>query len=105
VYVGLGFPKQERLIASLMPALPSAWFIGCGAAIGFAAGTVNRAPEWMRQSGLEWTHRLISEPRRLFRRYIVHDLPYAAGLLACAAAVRVRGEARRRARLPQRRER
>lgn len=91
VYVGLGFPKQEKLIASLLPELPAAWFISCGAAIGFAAGTMNRAPMWMRRSGLEWAHRLISEPRRLYRRYLIHDLPYAAGLLFSAAATRITG--------------
>jgi N-acetylglucosaminyldiphosphoundecaprenol N-acetyl-beta-D-mannosaminyltransferase len=88
VYVGLGFPKQERLIAELVPALPGAWFIGCGAAIPFAAGTLPRAPAWMQQSGLEWLFRLLKEPRRLFRRYLVHDLPYAAYLLITCAADR-----------------
>jgi N-acetylglucosaminyldiphosphoundecaprenol N-acetyl-beta-D-mannosaminyltransferase len=91
VYVGLGFPKQERLIAELVPALPAAWFVSCGAAIGFAAGTQTRAPAWMRRSGLEWAHRLLSEPRRLARRYLIHDLPYAAALLAAAAVHRVTG--------------
>ena len=85
VYVGLGFPKQERLIPELITALPGAWFIGCGAAIPFAAGTLPRAPAWMQRSGLEWMFRLLKEPRRLFRRYLIHDAPYAAGLLiACA---------------------
>jgi len=92
VYVGLGFPKQEKLIASLAPALPAAWFIGCGAAIGFAGGTMNRAPAWMRRSGLEWAHRLLREPRRLFRRYLIHDLPYAIRLLVAACVVRVSGK-------------
>jgi N-acetylglucosaminyldiphosphoundecaprenol N-acetyl-beta-D-mannosaminyltransferase len=91
VYVGLGFPKQEQLITKLAPALPTAWFIGCGAAIPFAAGTVPRAPLWMQRSGLEWAHRLIREPRRLFRRYLVHDLPFAAQLMITSAAERVRG--------------
>jgi N-acetylglucosaminyldiphosphoundecaprenol N-acetyl-beta-D-mannosaminyltransferase len=81
VFVGLGFPKQERLIAALAPGLPAAWFIGCGAAIPFAAGTLPRAPHWMQPLGLEWVHRLISEPRRLFRRYLVDDLPFALRLL------------------------
>jgi N-acetylglucosaminyldiphosphoundecaprenol N-acetyl-beta-D-mannosaminyltransferase len=81
VYVGLGFPKQERLIAQLRPTLPAAWFIGCGAAIPIAAGAVPRAPVWMQRSGLEWAHRLLKEPRRLFRRYLIEDLPFAAGLL------------------------
>lgn len=85
VFVGLGFPKQERLIANLAPHFPSGWFVGCGAAIPFAAGTLPRAPRWMQQCGLEWLFRLGSEPRRLFRRYMVHDLPFALALLADSA--------------------
>jgi len=85
VFVGLGFPKQERLIAALAPGLPAAWFIGCGAAIPFAAGALPRAPRWMHPLGLEWAYRLISEPRRLFRRYLVDDVPFALRLLATAA--------------------
>jgi exopolysaccharide biosynthesis WecB/TagA/CpsF family protein len=95
VYVGLGFPKQERLIAHLAPALPQTWFIACGAAIPFAAGTLPRAPLWMQRSGLEWMFRLIREPRRLCRRYLIDDLPYAVRLLLPAVAYRIR------ARLPR----
>lgn len=82
VFVGLGFPKQERLIASLRRDLPGTWFVGCGSAIAFAAGTVRRAPAWMRGGGLEWLFRLTREPGRLARRYLVDDLPYALRLLA-----------------------
>jgi N-acetylglucosaminyldiphosphoundecaprenol N-acetyl-beta-D-mannosaminyltransferase len=85
VFVGLGFPKQERVIAALAPGLPAAWFIGCGAAIPFAAGALPRAPHWMHPLGLEWIFRLVSEPRRLFRRYLVDDLPFAVRLLATSA--------------------
>lgn len=81
VFVGLGFPRQDRLIAELRRELPDAWFVGCGAAIAFAAGTVRRAPVWMRRAGLEWAFRLVSEPGRLARRYLVHDLPFATALL------------------------
>jgi N-acetylglucosaminyldiphosphoundecaprenol N-acetyl-beta-D-mannosaminyltransferase len=90
VYVGLGFPKQERLIARLAPGSPGAWFIGCGAAIPYAAKALPRPPAWMRRTGLAWLFRLISEPRRLFKRYLVHDLPFAVALLASAAAGRWR---------------
>jgi len=90
VYVGLGFPKQEQLICELARDLPASWFIGCGAAIPFAAGTVPRAPVWMQRSGLEWAYRLKCEPRRLFRRYLIEDLPFAAGLLTTAAMARAR---------------
>jgi exopolysaccharide biosynthesis WecB/TagA/CpsF family protein len=90
VFVGLGFPKQERLIAQLAPCFPGMWFIACGAAVPFAAGTLPRAPLWMQRSGLEWAFRLLKEPHRLFRRYLVDDLPYAGGLLVASAARRVR---------------
>ena len=90
VFVGLGFPKQERLIHQLRVALPGTWFMGCGAAIGFVAGVRRRAPEWMQRSGLEWLHRLVSEPRRLVRRYLLHDVPFAVQLLATSALARVR---------------
>lgn len=85
VFCGLGFPKQERLIAQLRPALPHAWFVGCGAGIPFAAGAVARAPAWMQRWGLEWMHRLGAEPRRLFRRYVVDGIPYAIRLLVVSA--------------------
>jgi N-acetylglucosaminyldiphosphoundecaprenol N-acetyl-beta-D-mannosaminyltransferase len=85
VYVGLGCPKQERLIAQLLPSLPDTWFLACGAAIGYAARTLPRAPHWMRQAGLSWLYRLTHEPRRLLRRYLVHDLPFAVRLLAVSA--------------------
>ena len=89
VYVGLGFPKQERVIAQVAPALPSAWFVGCGAAIPFAAGALQRAPRWMQQAGLEWLFRLASEPRRLAERYLIDDLPFAGLLLTSCFAQRL----------------
>jgi len=85
VFVGLGFPKQERLIARLIPHLADAWFVGCGAAIPYAAGELRRAPGWLQRSGLEWVFRLVSEPRRLAGRYLRRDLPFAAVLLATSA--------------------
>lgn len=88
VYVGLGFPKQERLITALAPHFPEAWFVSSGAAISYAAGTLRRAPRWMRQMGLAWLFRLLNEPQRLYRRYLVHDLPFAVKLLSAATAER-----------------
>jgi N-acetylglucosaminyldiphosphoundecaprenol N-acetyl-beta-D-mannosaminyltransferase len=90
VFVGLGFPKQERLIARLSGDLPGTWFIGCGAAVMFAAGQVRRAPDWVQRTGTEWVYRLINEPRRLGRRYLVHDVPFAIRLLAASAWPRPR---------------
>lgn len=85
VFCGFGFPKQERIIAELVDELPDAWFVGCGAALTFAAGRVPRAPRWMQHCGLEWLHRLAREPRRMFRRYVIEDLPFALRLLTAAA--------------------
>jgi N-acetylglucosaminyldiphosphoundecaprenol N-acetyl-beta-D-mannosaminyltransferase len=97
VHVGLGFPKQEQLIALLRPHLPGTWFLGCGAAIGFVAGVQRRAPRWMQRTGLEWTHRLIAEPQRLMGRYLVHDVPFAFRLLATSVRHGRRTRASRRA--------
>lgn len=70
VWIGLSTPKQELLMQRLAP-LVSATLIGVGAAFDFHTGAVRRAPKWMQRSGLEWSFRLLSEPRRLWRRYLV----------------------------------
>lgn len=82
VYVGLGFPKQEHVIVRLRAAAPRAWFLGCGASIDFIAGYRRRAPKWMQRTGTEWLFRMLSEPRRLAKRYLRDDLPEALRLLA-----------------------
>ena len=81
VWVALGSPKQEFLIAALRDSLPGAWMLGVGISLSFISGMVPRAPVWMQRSGLEFLHRLLQEPGRLARRYLIDDLPYAAGLL------------------------
>ncbi|MBP2706426.1 WecB/TagA/CpsF family glycosyltransferase [Microbispora sp. RL4-1S] len=91
VLVGLGFPKQERTIAALRPHLPNAWYIGCGAAIPMAAGQFRRAPEGLQRLGGEWVFRLLLEPRRLARRYLREDAPFALTLLAGALRDRLQG--------------
>ena len=85
VLVGLGFPKQELLSLQLRTAWPGAWYVGCGAAVDFMAGDVPRAPAVLQRLGLEWTYRLVKEPRRLARRYLQHGLPYAAAMLVRSA--------------------
>jgi N-acetylglucosaminyldiphosphoundecaprenol N-acetyl-beta-D-mannosaminyltransferase len=83
--VGLGSPKQERLIERLRTSFPAIWMMGVGISFSFIAGDVQRAPYWMRLSGLEWMHRLAQEPNRLARRYLVDDLPFAVELFGRAA--------------------
>ena len=69
VFVGLGCPKQEIWMMRNSARIPCV-LIGVGAAFDYLAGTKRRSPLWMQKSGLEWLHRLATEPRRLARRYI-----------------------------------
>lgn len=78
VFVGLGCPKQERWMAAHRDCI-HAVMLGVGAAFDFHAGTVRRAPVWMRKHGLEWLHRLASEPRRLWKRYLLTNAAFMFG--------------------------
>lgn len=80
VFIGLGCPKQERWMAEHRGKI-NAVMIGVGAAFDFHAGTVRRAPAWMRNNGLEWLHRLVSEPRRLWKRYLVTNTLFLFGVV------------------------
>jgi N-acetylglucosaminyldiphosphoundecaprenol N-acetyl-beta-D-mannosaminyltransferase len=71
IFVGISTPKQEVWMASHRWAFPGVVMIGVGAAFDFHAGHVRQAPEWMRAKGLEWLFRLLQEPRRLWKRYVV----------------------------------
>lgn len=88
IYVALGSPKQDALIQELRAVVPQAWCLGVGVSFSWVAGVLPRAPLWMQQMGLEWLHRLAHEPRRLVRRYLIDDLPFAAQLLVHAAKSR-----------------
>lgn len=88
VYVALGCPKQERVIDRVRGRLPRAWWLGVGISFSFLCGRVHRAPKWMQRCGLEWVHRLAQEPGRLFKRYVVDDLPFAIRLFARSFANR-----------------
>ena len=70
VFVSLGCPKQEKWMHAHRGRIPAV-MVGVGAAFDYHAGTLSRAPTWMRNNGLEWLHRLVSEPRRLWKRYLV----------------------------------
>jgi N-acetylglucosaminyldiphosphoundecaprenol N-acetyl-beta-D-mannosaminyltransferase len=84
-FIALGSPVQELLAAAIADR-PDATGIGLciGAALEFCAGTTPRAPLWMRRSGLEWLHRLIRDPPRLARRYLIDDPGILADLLIAA---------------------
>lgn len=73
VLIGIGFPRQERLMARLAPQLTSGVLIGEGGTFDYKSfgGTMKRAPHWMRQSGLEWLWRLVLQPRRIRRQLAI----------------------------------
>lgn len=73
IWVGLSSPTQEKFMAASWAALEAGVLIGVGAAFDFHSGRVPQAPRWMQRAGLEWLHRLCTEPRRLWRRYLVQN--------------------------------
>lgn len=77
LWVGLSTPKQERWMAEYCERLHVPVLLGVGAAFDFHTGRVKRAPSWMRENGLEWLFRLLMEPRRLWRRYLIRGSQFA----------------------------
>ncbi len=71
LWVGLSTPKQERWMFDHRDKLQVPLMLGVGAAFDMNSGRLRRAPKWMQESGLEWLFRLLSEPRRLWKRYLV----------------------------------
>lgn len=77
LFVGLGCPKQERWMAAQRGRIPAV-MLGVGAAFDFLAGTKRQAPRFLQRAGLEWAFRLATEPRRLWRRYLVNNPRFLA---------------------------
>ncbi|MDH5644368.1 MAG: WecB/TagA/CpsF family glycosyltransferase [Candidatus Heimdallarchaeota archaeon] len=75
--VGLGAPKQELWISEYRKQMPNIHsFMALGATLDFEAGTLSRAPQWVSRFGLEWLYRLFQDPGRLWKRYLVRDVPF-----------------------------
>ncbi len=75
--IGVGAPKQEKWIYKYKDKLPNVKiFLAVGATIDFESGVVKRSPKWMSELGIEWLYRLMSEPGRLWKRYLVDDMPF-----------------------------
>ncbi|MBV6621628.1 MAG: WecB/TagA/CpsF family glycosyltransferase [Rivularia sp. (in: Bacteria)] len=75
--IGLGAPKQEKWLYKYKDDLKFIKiFMALGATIDFEAGNVKRAPKWMSEIGLEWLFRLLCEPKRLWKRYLLDDVPF-----------------------------
>lgn len=81
LFVGIGAPRQEQWMAHHRGRIPAV-MLGVGAAFDFLSGSKRQAPRWMMRAGLEWLFRLVSEPRRLWRRYLRHNPRFVALFLA-----------------------
>jgi N-acetylglucosaminyldiphosphoundecaprenol N-acetyl-beta-D-mannosaminyltransferase len=87
--VAFGAPRQDRFISEHLKQFDAAIAMGVGGSFDILAGSLRRAPIWMQRAGLEWVWRLIQEPRRLWRRYLIEDIPFIVRLGARAARGRV----------------
>jgi N-acetylglucosaminyldiphosphoundecaprenol N-acetyl-beta-D-mannosaminyltransferase len=81
LFVGLGAPKQEHWIYKYASRSGVAFAVGIGISFSLVAGDIKRAPLWMQRRGLEWLWRLCAEPKRLWKRYLIDDMPFI-GLVA-----------------------
>lgn len=94
LFVALGAPRQDEWIHQHLQELGVPLCAGIGGVLDFLAGKRKRAPRWIQQLGMEWAFRLAQEPGRLWRRYLVNDLPIFAQLLTHQAMRRMRNGAR-----------
>jgi exopolysaccharide biosynthesis WecB/TagA/CpsF family protein len=75
--IGVGAPKQEMWIAKYKKQLKNVKiYLAIGATISFEAGNIKRSPKWMSEVGLEWLYRLLTEPKRLWKRYLLDAIPF-----------------------------
>ncbi|MGV8892079.1 MAG: WecB/TagA/CpsF family glycosyltransferase [Burkholderiaceae bacterium] len=79
VFIGLGCPTQEKWMATHRGRI-NAVMIGVGAAFDYHSGAIKRAPLWMQRKGLEWFYRLLTEPRRLYKRYLICNTLFTIGI-------------------------
>ncbi len=77
LWVGLSTPKQERWMDEFKDRIRVPVLLGVGAAFDLNSGRLQQAPPWMRENGLEWLFRLLAEPRRLWRRYLVQGFKFS----------------------------
>jgi N-acetylglucosaminyldiphosphoundecaprenol N-acetyl-beta-D-mannosaminyltransferase len=73
IWVGLGAPKQEKFMRRYLPLLDTTLMLGVGAAFLMHTGRISDSPQWVKSAGLQWFHRLLQEPRRLWRRYLLDN--------------------------------
>lgn len=73
LWVGLGTPKQEKFMAEYVDRLQVPLLVGVGAAFDYHTGRIRESPRWIKRAGMQWLHRLMQDPRRLWRRYLSNN--------------------------------
>lgn len=89
IWVGLSTPRQEAWMERYRDRARVPVLVGVGAAFDFCTGRAKQAPTWMREHGLEWLFRLISDPKRLWRRYLVYGAQFALKVVLELAGMRL----------------
>ena len=81
VWVGLGKPKEQEFCVRNRHRIRAGWLVTCGGCFNYITGLYSRAPNWMQKAGIEWLHRMVTNPRKLFWRYLTTN-PHALFLIA-----------------------
>lgn len=81
LFVGMTAPKQEKWAYEHFARIKAGHVCCIGAVFDFYAGTVQRAPEWMIEAGMEWLYRLVKEPRRMWKRYLIGNTLFIMSML------------------------
>ena len=92
LFVGISSPGKERFVDAMRDRLGPLLTVGVGGSFDVWAGVTSRAPQWMQRSGLEWLYRLVQEPRRMWRRYLVGNVRFL-GIVASEWRARRTGRA------------
>ena len=82
IWVGLSTPKQERFMAEYISKFHCSLMLGVGAAFDLHTGRMTDSPRWVKRSGLQWAHRLLQEPRRLWKRYLINNPKFLVAITA-----------------------
>jgi N-acetylglucosaminyldiphosphoundecaprenol N-acetyl-beta-D-mannosaminyltransferase len=82
IWVGLSTPKQERFMAEYVSKFDASLMLGVGAAFDLHTGRMIDSPEWVKKSGMQWAHRLLQDPRRLWKRYLVNNPKFLMAISA-----------------------
>ncbi len=82
IWVGLSTPKQERFMAEYISKFNTSLMFGVGAAFDLHTGRMTDSPDWVKRSGMQWAHRLLQDPRRLWKRYLINNPKFLMAISA-----------------------